>query len=209
MPIAKISDLFSEETHSEILNFIDDEIPKWPALPDTTELFSRVTYNTANLEHPFLVEGHKALVGPVSDFFGEAVTPSYALLARYDNAGSCPVHVDRRACRYTVGYMARCTSGNWPIFVASKESDFDELRLAGWDEMKGLLPGRPNGGCEEEVFEAFCESSGLDFNGGEWIKIDQKPGDGYMVSGILNWHYREKIPYGTADVLLFHFIPRD
>ena len=109
--------------------------------------------------------------------------------------------------------MARCTSGNWPIFAASKEADFDELQLGGWEETTGLMPNHSDGAhhCIQGHHwghEDDCEE-GLDLEGCDWIKIDQKPGDGYMMSGILNWHYREKNPYGIADVLLFHFVPRD
>lgn len=205
MPVAKISKLLSENTHSEITDFVSNELPKWyakrdsyaPERPDSA--MKRITYNSDTLQHPYLKKCHESLVDLVADFFGEAVEPTYALVSKYHEGGVCPMHVDRDACCYTFGYLVRCDPPSWPIYVSLEEADTDELGGWGWTGQSGFMPKAKD---DTEIdYELFRKSELT------WVNIDQKPNDGYLLSGTHNWHYREKLPYGTADVLLFHFLP--
>ena len=206
MPVAKISKLLSEDSHSELVDFVDNELPNWhanldkyaPERPDSA--MNRLTYNSGAQLHPYVRKCHEALVDLVADFYGEAVEPTYALVSKYYEGGVCPMHVDRAACRYTLGYMVRCDPPSWPIYVSAEEAHTDELGSWGWSEATGFMPQAVN---DKEIdYELFRRSELT------WLEIDQEPNDGYMLSGTLNWHYREKLPYGTADVLLFHFVPK-
>ena len=40
-----------------------------------------------------------------------------------------------------------------------------------------------------------------------FAKVELRPNDAVLYSGTHQWHYRDRIPSGTADLAFFHFVP--
>jgi hypothetical protein len=41
----------------------------------------------------------------------------------------------------------------------------------------------------------------------KWAKTEHSQNSAVFFSGTHRWHYRDKIPAGTADVIMFHYNP--
>jgi hypothetical protein len=186
--VSAIPNLYSKKTRRDIVQFLDNDVydHQTSASNDSTNRFVWI-------DLPFFREAHLHLEELVSKIFEEPVKPTYTCLSSYwKNTGDLPVHIDREACVYTVSYMIRCDIPSWPIYVSKKElSD---------DERKHILDTGVGFGQEKSFVNDLRKST-------EFIKIDQSPNSAAFFSGTHRWHYREQIPTGTAETILFHYIP--
>lgn len=187
-PAVHVKQLFDPTTHQAIIGFLDTRAKMIPMDVDDHTFFRTQAHNV-----PFFVAIHHQLTEVACDILGERVKPSYVFLSRYTDKGICPLHMDRHQCRYTLDYLVRQSSDKpWPIYVSDQMSD--EARLA-LDEIEGA--GHPQ--TDEEIAAVKDAQT--------WHQIDMEPNDAVALSGSHSWHYRDRIPEGTADLLFFHFVP--
>jgi hypothetical protein len=85
--------------------------------------------------HPLLKVLHDQMAVEASEYFGEALKPSYVFLSMYfEGQGACPLHVDRPQCYRTIDV---CLNQRrvWPIHInhvdAWDETKQDEIRANG------------------------------------------------------------------------------
>lgn len=179
--------LFDQDTHEQIVSFVEHRSRLLPLVRDES-LFIRHSANDV----PFFTAIHRQLVEFASDLFGEQVKPSYSFLALYGDGGTCPVHVDRPQCRYTIDYLIRQTQLDpWPICIAEP---FDDDKRNEIERTHGMFPDD-----EDQRNRLFRDES--------WQEVDLCPNDAVCYSGTHSWHYRPNKLNGTADLVFFHFVP--
>jgi hypothetical protein len=101
------------------------------------------------------------------------------------------LHVDRPQCYRTLDYLIRQSPKEaWPIYVG-KEMTNQEL-----ENLEERHPETP-----ESIEKVKLET--------EWEQVDLLPNDGVIYSGTHSWHYRDRLPKGTADLVFFHFVSED
>ena len=189
-PAVHVKQLFDPTTHQAIIEFLDTRAKMIPMDVDDHTFFRTQAHNV-----PFFVAIHHQLTQVACDILGERVKPSYVFLSRYTDQGICPLHMDRHQCRYTLDYLIRQSSDKpWPIYVSDQMSD--EARLALDD-----IPGAGHPETDEQIAQVKAEQT--------WHQIDMEPNDAVALSGSHSWHYRDRIPEGTADLLFFHFVPEN
>ena len=189
-PAVHVKQLFDPTTHQAIIEFLDTRAKMIPMDVDDHTFFRTQAHNV-----PFFVAIHHQLTEVACDILGERVKPSYVFLSRYTDKGICPLHMDRHQCRYTLDYLVRQSSDKpWPIYVSDQMSD--EARLA-LDENPALAHPKT----DEQIVAVKNEQT--------WHQIDMEPNDAVALSGSHSWHYRDRIPEGTADLLFFHFVPEN
>jgi hypothetical protein len=186
-----IQQVFDNATHSAICSFLDERVPLLslgvPLNKDDDQFVRRYAHNV-----PFFVGIHKQLAEFASDLFGEKVKPSYSFLSMYEDNGTCPLHVDRPQCRYTIDYLIRQTQAEpWPIHIADQMTD--EQRKAIDDDQNG----HPE--TDEAIQARIAEEN--------WHTVLLNPNDAVCYSGTHSWHYRSERLRGTADLIFFHFVP--
>ena len=187
-----VSDLFDADTYKTILRFMTDWVPKlpWPNdsyQPDKRPMFGR-RFGT---NVPFFAEIHQQLAEYASDLFDEEVKPSYSFLSMYDDNGTCPLHIDRPQCRYTIDYLIRQEQAEpWPICIGPQMNKKQHAARRG-----ELSP------FSDEEREHLIETV-------NWTTVDLKPNDAVCYSGTHAWHYRPEPCQGTADLVFFHFVPK-
>jgi hypothetical protein len=187
-PVVHVKQLFDPTTHQAIIEFLDTRGPMIPMDVDNQTFFRTQAHNV-----PFFVAIHHQLTDVASEILGEKVKPSYVFLSRYTDQGICPLHMDRHQCRYTLDYLIRQSSDKpWPIYVSDQMSDEERLAL---DDIPGA--GHPQ--TDEEIGGVKGAQT--------WHQVDMEPNDAVALSGSHSWHYRDRIPEGTADLLFFHFVP--
>lgn len=181
--------LFDSASHKSIIEFLDQRVPLMPINFDQND-FVRGYANDV----PFFTAIHKQLVELATEIFCEPVKPSYSFLSMYQNNGTCPLHIDRPQCRYTIDYLIRQSEAEaWPIRIANPMSDNERLSL----EESGI--GRPE---SDEDIQQRIESE-------TWHEVNLSPNDAVCYSGTHSWHYRPTRLNGTADLCFFHFVPVD
>ncbi len=192
--VSAIPNLYSEETHKNIIDFIDNEVFDYTPTR-AKDHCNRHIWNDLD----FFKEEHHRLSSLVSKVFEEPVVPTYTCLSLYDETiGILPPHIDRPRCRYTLSYMIRCSDiPFWPIYVAKKELSDQEYSVAFDDTPKIVTNGLAVTSEEEEYIK----------NSTEWAKIDHSPNSAAFFSGTHRWHYRDEIPKGSAQIVLFHYLP--
>ena len=186
--VTEIPSLYSKKTQLDIADFLDNDVYHYQTSPvnDSTNRFVWI-------DLPFFKEPHLQLVELVSKIFEEPVEPSYTCLSSYwAGTGDLPVHIDREACGYTLSYMIRCDMPCWPIYVSQKEL-LD-------DERKHIFDTGMAFGQEKNFVDQIHKDT-------KFIKIDHPPNSAAFFSGTHRWHYRKQIPAGTAETVLFHYIP--
>ena len=140
-------------------------------------------------DHPVLTELQALMTGIAAEVAGEALEPSYNFLSMYTRMGRCPIHQDAPWAKWTLDLCIN-QSMPWPIHFSPVRPWPEELRLPadGWEQAVRAD--------ELNVFTSHTLT----------------PGDALLFSGSSQWHYRDPIPTGGADVfchlLFFHFIPR-
>lgn len=183
---AVVRELFDTDTHKAICDFLDERVPLMSVGVDEGEFVRTYAHNV-----PFFVGIHRQLTEFASDLFGEAVKPSYVFLSMYQDNGTCPLHIDRPQCRYTIDYLIRQTQPEpWPICIGDHMTD--EQRQA-FDEAG---EGHPKG----DDIQARIEQE-------NWHTVLLNPNDAVCYSGTHSWHYRPERLRGTADLAFFHFVP--
>jgi hypothetical protein len=136
---------------------------------------------------------HNQLADFVSEQFEEQVKPSYSFLSMYDNNGICPLHIDRDQCLYTIDYLIRQDDPEpWPIYIGQPISDEERQDICD----TGLAT-------PEDEHHIFRIKEGQTFT-----KVELQPNDAVLYSGTHQWHYRDRINFGQADLAFFHFVPK-
>ena len=186
-----IRGLFPDDIHQAICDFLDERVPLLslgvPLITENDQFIRREANNV-----PFFVGIHKQLAEFASDLFGEKVKPSYSFLSMYQDNGTCPLHIDRPQCRYTIDYLIRQDQAEpWPICIGGHMSD--EQRQA-FDEAGD---GHPK--TDEEIAARIEQEN--------WHTVLLNPNDAVCYSGTHSWHYRPERLRGTADLVFFHFVP--
>ena len=179
-------EIFPKEIHDQIIAYLDEQIPYLNVEMDTDNFTRRYIHNPA-----FFVQIHSQLTEYVSDLCKEKLIPSYVFLSMYDENGICPLHVDRPQCYRTLDYLIRQSPKEaWPIYVGK---DMTNQELENLEERHPETP--------ESIEKIKLET--------EWDQVDLLPNDGVIYSGTHSWHYRDRLPKGTADLVFFHFVSED
>lgn len=179
--------LFTDEVHQTLIQFMEERAPLLP-LEYENERFSRFMA----LNVPMFQDIHNQLVDFASDKFGEKVKPSYSFISMYDDKGICPLHIDRDPCVYTIDYLIRQDDPEpWPLYVGPQISD--EERQHFYD----IGASHPK---DKRQIAQIKKSQ-------TFTKIEFQPNDAVLYSGTHQWHYRDRIASGTADLVFFHFVP--
>ena len=187
-----VEDLFDKETHNVIVQYLNDYVPMLPLLedvgiPEESQRFKR----RYALDLPFFSIIHEQLTEYACDIFGVEVKPSYSFLSMYEDGGQCPLHLDRPQCRYTIDYLIRQDSAEpWPINIGPQMTD---------EERDSTTLKRP---ISKEDIASVIDST-------DWTTCMLKPNDATCYSGTNAWHYRPTRSVGTADLVFFHFVPKD
>jgi hypothetical protein len=179
--------LFPDEVHQTLVQFIEERAQFLPLEYDG-EMFSRfMAQNVGIFQHI-----HGQLVDFVSEQFGQQVKPSYSFLSMYDDNGICPLHIDRDQCLYTIDYLIRQDDPKpWPIYIGQPISDEERQEICDTDT------ATPE---DEQDISRIKQSE-------TFTKVELQPNDAVLYSGTHQWHYRDRIPSGTADLAFFHFVP--
>lgn len=183
-----VEDLFDDDTHSEIVRYIDEVVPLLSVGLDTELFVRRFRHND-----PFFADIHRQLAEFASDLFGEPVKPSYVFLSMYEEGGICPLHTDRPQCYRTIDYLIRQDDPEpWPIHIAGRKTD---------DEMAAIHEAglsHPEG---QQIDERIWAET--------WETALIRPNSAVCYSGTHQFHYRSQKLKGTADLAFFHFVPED
>jgi hypothetical protein len=179
--------LFDRSIHGSILEFMDKRVPYMPVSTDNTDFVRAYSHNV-----PFFVSIHKQLTDFASEQFGEKVKPSYSFLSMYKEGGTCPLHIDRPQCRYTIDYLIRTTDPEpWPIHIGKHMSD-EEIAA-----IQEVGEGHPS---DEEAIKNIIEKE-------DWTTVILQPNDAVLYSGTHSWHFRSQKLQKQADLIFFHFVP--
>ena len=177
--------LFTDEVHQRMIAYLDEQVPYLPVGLDTDQFVRRYLHN-----NPFFMHVHGQLTELASELCGEPLKPSYSFLSMYDQGGICPLHIDRPQCYRTIDYLIRQSSPEpWPIYVGDLMTD-EEVAAVGDD-------GHPD---TPEAIERIKEET-------NWSDVGLLPNDAVIYSGTNSWHYRDRLPDGTIDLVFFHFVP--
>jgi hypothetical protein len=182
-PVKVIRNLFSEDVHLGIKNWIENVYPNLSSERET--VFSRTVAHNPG----FMVDIHSQLEDFASEIFGEPVQKSYCFVSSYDEHGVCPLHIDRPQCRWTLDYLIdQSFQEPWPLFVSdSFDEPFFYVDHVSSEEDKN------------EVIKYY-----------EWHSALMFPNDAACYSGTNQWHFRQPIPNsGSATLVFFHFVPKD
>lgn len=180
-------ELFTDEVHQTLVQFMEERAQYLPLEYDG-EMFSRLmAQNVGMFQHL-----HNQLVDFASEQFGEKVKPSYSFLSLYDNDGICPLHIDRDQCRFTIDYLIRQDRKEpWPIYIGELISDKERTEAT---ETRMAHPET-----DEDIARVKAKQ--------KFTTVEMQPNDAVLYSGTHQWHYRDRIPSGTADLAFFHFVP--
>ena len=179
--------LFTEEAHQTLVEFVEQRTKFLPLVLDEDVFSRRCAHNVSIFQHL-----HNQLTDFASEQFGEKVKPSYSFLSMYEDNGICPLHIDRDQCRYTIDYLIRQEQPEpWPIYIGEPMSDKDRADLGSTNLMY------PTDDKDIERIKAA----------GTFTKVELHPNDAVLYSGTHQWHYRDRIPSGTSDLVFFHFVP--
>lgn len=183
-----VKNFFDKKTCNEIINYLDNYIKYIPSQWDSQ--YVRDYYN--NL--PFFVDIHYQLEEVASFYFKEKVKPSYSFLSLYKPGGTCPLHIDRNQCRYTIDYLIRSDEKiSWPINIGKPMSD-DER-----DQIISAGAGQPE--TKDDIESRIIQE--------QFTTVNLNPNDAVLYSGTHQWHYRPEKLASTADLVFFHFVPEN
>ena len=188
--ISEIKNLYSKKTQADIIEYLDSDLTLTPA---NTGDDGCNRYAFSDL--PFFKEEHHRLVDLASKVFEEPVAPTYTCLSCYfTDVGTLKMHLDRDRCRYTIAYMIRCSGiSSWPIYVSKNELSEEERTFYATNKSDAFPQAKRR---VREILDST-----------EWAKLDHSPNSATFFSGTHRWHYRERIPAGSADVIMFHYDP--
>ena len=197
--VSEIPNFYSESTRLAIVDFLDNELGlTWEcnrtSLDHSDSIKNgRSTYTAL----PFFGGEHLRLTDFVSEVFDEPLRPTYTCLSCYDRETSILMpHIDRDQCYRTLTYMIRCDEvPSWPMYIGKWELTDQERGEILSDRHE--LKEHPKPGKDVDAI--------IDFQ--EWSTIEHSQNSAVFFSGTHRWHYRDKIPAGTADVIMFHYNP--
>jgi hypothetical protein len=179
------ADLFANDIHEEIKNFVSKYKTYMPEKYDS--VFNRLFSNDVS----FFQHIHSQLSPVASEIFGAHVKPSYSFLSMYQNGGKCPLHIDRRQCRYTIDYLIQQTNPKpWKIRISDQLSDL-EVESFSAPEFSNLM--------DESTRSSIIQSN-------QWHTFELQPNEAVCYSGTHSWHYRPDELEGEADLVFFHFV---
>ena len=177
--------LFTDEVHQRMIAYLDEQIPYLSVGLDSDNFTRRYMHN-----NPWFMHVHGQLTELASELCGEKLKPSYSFLSMYDKDGTCPLHIDRPQCYRTIDYLIRQSPDEpWPIYVGDVMTDADREAIG-----EG---GHPD---TSEAIERVKNDT-------TWNEVGLSPNDALIYSGTHSWHYRDRLPEGTADLVFFHFVP--
>ena len=188
--------LFDKATVATIQRFMDEWLPLTPVESESKETPTPHRFRRRYGHNvPFFVGIHNQLTDFASEMFGEKVKPSYSFLSLYNEGGTCPLHLDRPQCRYTIDYLIRQEmSEPWPIAIGTQMTN-DQRELI-TDSSASYMAD------DDDEIETIIEET-------EWTRCLLKPNDAVCYSGTHSWHYRPTVSTGTVDLVFFHFVPRN
>ena len=178
-----VEQLFDDETVATINRYMKEYVPIIPWAYDGEQFVRLYGHNPT-----FWVDIHQQLADYASQMFGEPVKPSYVFLSMYKQGGTCPLHIDRPQCKYTIDYLISSTVDEWPICIGPAMSD----------EEKATVSPHPEGEERQQLIESV-----------DWTCVNLKPNDAVLYSGTDSWHYRPTVLNGEASLVFFHFVPKD
>lgn len=179
-------ELFTDEIHQSLVMFVEERVQFLP-LVHQQEFSRRCGHNVGIFQHL-----HNELTDFACEQFGEKVKPSYSFLSLYDNDGICPLHIDRDQCRFTIDYLIRQDRKEpWPIYIGELISDKERTEAT---ETRMAHPET-----DEDIARVKSEQ--------KFTPVGLHPNDAALYSGTHQWHYRDRIPSGAADLAFFHFVP--
>ena len=184
MTAATIDGALGVEVNRALRTYIEETVPFLTVGHDPDNFTRSYCHNP-----PLLVELHKQMASYMSELCGEALKPSYAFLSMYEIGGVCPLHIDRPQCYRTLDYLIRQDqTAPWPLYIGPVMSDADRWQATeqGFDDPSTVadIKARTN-----------------------FTTVLLEPGDAVAYSGTHQWHYRDRLPSGTADLAFFHFVP--
>jgi len=181
-----VEEFFDKESYNEILSYLNNYLKYTPSGWDDT--FVRNYYH--NL--PFFVDIHHQLQEVASFYFKEKVKPSYSFLSLYKPGGTCPLHIDRDQCRYTIDYLIQTDEvDSWEISISDVITDKERA---------------------ERLLNNSCVPSDEDAQNilqRNFTSVSLVPNSAVLYSGTHQWHYRPKKLTSTSDLVFFHFVPED
>lgn len=179
--------LFDPIAHEAIQAFIRERVPMMSLGVDDTVFMRRHAHNV-----PYFAGIHRQLTDYASEMFGEPVKPSYSFLSLYQHGGTCPLHIDRPQCRWTIDYLIQQDQAEpWPIKIGDAMSDEQRQDL----EQTGEISLSD----DEQIAKRIAAES--------WSEVLLSPNDAVCYSGTHQWHYRPERLTGTAALVFFHFVP--
>ena len=179
--------LFIDEIHQNLVRFVEERVQFLPLLHDQGDFSRRYGHNIDIFHHL-----HNQLTDFASEQFGEKVKPSYSFLSLYDNNGICPLHIDRDQCRYTIDYLIQQDRPEpWPIYIGQPISDKKRAQR--------VEAGTAHPETDEDIAQVKSNQ--------KFTTVEMQPNDAVLYSGTHQWHYRDRIKSGTADLAFFHFVP--
>lgn len=186
-----VRDLLDPDSYNAILTYMDEVVPLLRMDDDLklTDEFVRFGRKWTNDLPPFR-ELHNQLQPMASELMGQEMKPSYHCLSLYEKGGSCPLHLDRPQCRFTVDYLIRQEQTEpWPIRISDPLSD-KELKAVEVRHAK-----------DRETRDTIIASH-------TWETCELQPNDAVCYSGTHAWHYRPEPSQGKVDLVFFHFVPK-
>lgn len=184
-----VKQLFDDETHAGIKEYIEKYAPLLPLQSDDSEFVRMYGHNVE-----FFVDIHYQLKNFASECFQQEVKPSYCFLSMYKENGICPLHIDRPQCRFTIDYLIQTTQEEpWPIHIGHHLTDLEV------EDIHSKKFGYPE---SDEIKKII-------FDREQWYTASLEENDAILYSGTHSWHYRSERLRGTADLVFFHFIPED
>ena len=113
-----LDNVFNDETYDDLLQYVRDE-NNFKNFKFSQEKDFHYNYIQNNV---FINTLHNNLIEKANKIFKEKVKPSYNQLTFYNHMGTCPMHVDRKQCKYTIDLLVdqEIPSKPWPIWIDDK-----------------------------------------------------------------------------------------
>jgi len=190
--------LFDPVAHQAIIEWLDSRTETLslgtPLMSDEHDE-AAVKFNRRYAHNPpYLVNIHRQLTDYASDLFGEKLKPSYVFLSMYNEAGICPLHIDRPQCYRTIDYLIdEDVDEPWSIYVGPMMSDGDREAILKAD---GAHP------TARKDIAAIKRAN-------QFEECVLSPNDAVCYSGTHQWHYRNQIKGRSARLAFFHFVQED
>ena len=194
--ISEIKNFYSEDTRLGIVDFLGNGLQLYETQrTDDYHPANQGNRRSCWTDLQFFAGEHRRLTDLMEKIFGQSLRPTYTCLSRYESdMGTLGIHIDRDQCYRTLSYMIRCDGvPNWPLYVGKWEITDEEYEAL--QNHEGDFQASPT---ESKDVDKILEAQ-------EWATIEHPTNSAAIFSGTHRWHYRDKIPAGSADVIMFHY----